>query len=242
MSKISDTQLQNHKIVSPAEWLSARKELLAKEKEFTQLREELSQQRRDLPWEKVEKSYQFDGLDGKESLADLFQKRNQLIVYHFMFNPEWDEGCPSCSFWADHYDAMVPHLNQRDVAFVVISRAPLAKIQAFKKRMGWKFKWLSSGNGDFNYDYHVSFRPEDLKRKSIVYNYEESAAQHPDREGLSVFYKDKKGNVYHTYSAYARGIDMVNATYQFLDLVPKGRDEEGDFKQAWVNYHDRYDQ
>jgi predicted dithiol-disulfide oxidoreductase (DUF899 family) len=241
MSKITDTQLQNHKIVSPAEWLAARKELLTKEKEFTRLRDELSQKRRDLPWEKVEKTYQFEGPQGKESLADLFQNRNQLVVYHFMFSPDWNEGCPSCSFWADNFNGADVHMNQRDVTFVAISRAPLSKIEAFKKRMGWKFKWVSSGENDFNYDYNVSFRPEDLKKKSIQYNYKESAGQHPDREGLSVFYKDNKCAIFHTYSAYARGIDMVNGTYQFLDLVPKGRDEEGDFAQSWVNYHDRYD-
>ena len=241
MPKINDSQLQSHKIVSSAEWLAARKELLVKEKEFSRLREELSQKRRDLPWEKVGKSYQFEGPQGKESLADLFQKRNQLVVYHFMFGPDWNEGCPHCSFWADNFNGADVHLNQRNVSFVAISRAPLAKIEAFKKRMGWNFKWVSSGENDFNYDYNVSFRPEDLKKKSIQYNYAESAEQHPEREGISVFYKDNKGAIFHTYSTYARGIDMVNGTYQFLDLVPKGRDEGTGFAQDWVKHHDRYD-
>jgi predicted dithiol-disulfide oxidoreductase (DUF899 family) len=237
------SDIKNHPVVSREEWLSARTKFLAKEKEFTRARDELSRQRRALPWVKVEKRYVFEGPKGKETLADLFENRSQLIVYHFMFNPAWDEGCPSCSFWADNFNEIGVHLNHRDVTMVAISRAPLNKIEAFKKRMGWKFKWLSSGNTDFNYDFGVSFAPEQLKKGPVLYNYSkvEMGEHLEDREGASVFYKDDKGNIFHTYSAYARGIDLVNTAYNYLDLVPKGRDEEGlDFVQSWVRYHDRY--
>ncbi|HTN44642.1 MAG TPA: thioredoxin family protein [Nitrospiria bacterium] len=230
-----------HKVVSKKQWLAARKALLVKEKKFTRLREQLAQQRRKLPWVKVEKDYVFDGPKGQESLSDLFDGKNQLVVYHFMFGPEWGEGCSHCSFWADHYGGMGIHLQQRDVNFVVISRAPLAEILPFKKRMGWDFKWVSSSPNDFNYDFHVAFRPEDIEKGKIFYNYKTIAGDVTDREGISVFYKDKKGEVFHTYSAFARGIDMVNTTYQFLDLVPKGRDENPEDPQDWVRYHDRYE-
>jgi predicted dithiol-disulfide oxidoreductase (DUF899 family) len=242
MSQHTAPALQDHDVVSHDEWIAARKALLAEEKEFTHRREELARRRRALPWEKVEKEYVFDGPRGKESLSDLFDGRSQLIVYHFMFPAEDDQGCPICSFWADHYDATLVHLNHRDVSFAVISRAPLAKIEAFKKRMGWRFKWVSSGGTDFNYDFQASFRPEDLKRGTAVYNYVPFTLEMADREGISVFYRDESGQVFHTYSTYARGIDMVNGTYQFLDLVPKGRDEQDlEFSQQWVRYHDRYD-
>jgi predicted dithiol-disulfide oxidoreductase (DUF899 family) len=242
MSQHTASALQDHDVVSHDEWIAARKALLAEEKQFTHRREELARRRRALPWEKVEKEYVFDGPKGKESLSDLFDGRSQLIVYHFMFAPEDDQGCPICSFWADHYDATLVHLNHRDVSFAVISRARLAKIEAFKKRMGWRFKWVSSGNTDFNYDLHASFRAQDLERGTAVYNYEPLNVDMVDREGVSVFYRDESGQVFHTYSTYARGIDMVNGTYQFLDLVPKGRDERDyEFKQEWVRYHDRYD-
>ena len=241
MTQHSSTAIQDHEVVSHEEWVAARKALLAEEKIFTYRREELARQRRALPWEKVEKRYAFDGPTGKETLPGLFAEKSQLIVYHFMFPPESDEGCSSCSFWADHYDATQVHLDHRDVSFVVISRAPLAKIEAFKKRMGWGFKWVSSGATDFNYDFQASFRPEDLKRGTAIYNYAPFNLDMADREGISVFYRDESGQVFHTYSTYARGIDMVNATYQFLDLVPKGRDEQDlDFTQEWVRYHDRY--
>ena len=230
------------KVVSQKEWLTARHALLVKEKEFTHLREQLAQQRRQLPWVKVKKEYLFDGPKGRESFTDLFDGRSQLIVYHFMFGPEWGEGCSHCSFWADHYDGMIVHLKQRDVSFVVISRAPLAEIMPFKKRMGWNFKWVSSFGNEFNYDFHVAFRPEEIKTGSIYYNYENVAMDMTDREGISVFYKDRKGETFHTYSAFARGIDMVNTTYQFLDLVPKGRDENPEDPQDWVQYHDRYEE
>ena len=228
-----------HPVVSPDQWLAARAALLKKEKEFTKARDALSRERRALPWEKVEKSYVFDGPNGPESLGDLFAGKSQLVVYHFMFNPTDDAGCPSCSFWADHYDGMTVHLGQRDVSFVVISRAPLAKIAAFQQRMGWKFKWLSSGNNSFNYDYRVSFTPSDSEKP--VYNVGTLVPGMPDREGLSVFTKDSTGAVFRTYSTFARGIDMINGTYQILDLVPKGRDEDPEATQDWVRHHDRYD-
>ncbi len=234
--------MAEHKVVSQKAWIAARKSLLVKEKKFTHLREQLAQQRRDLPWEKVVKRYVFDGPKGRESLSDLFDGRSQLVVYHFMFGPGWEEGCSHCSFWADHYDGMGVHLNQRDVCFVVVSRAPLAEITPFKRRMGWGFKWVSSCQTDFNYDYQASFTPEDIQSSSVFYNYKTIEMDMTDREGLSVFYKDKRGDVFHTYSTYARGIDMMNLTYQFLDIVPKGRDENPEDPQGWVRYHDRYKQ
>jgi predicted dithiol-disulfide oxidoreductase (DUF899 family) len=231
-----------HKVVSREEWLAARTALLAKEKEFTRLRDELSRQRRALPWVEVEKAYVFDGPRGKETLADLFDGRSQLVVYHFMFSPEWDAGCKHCSFWADNFDGIDVHLHHRDVTFVAISRAPLHKIEAFRKRMEWSFKWVSSSQSDFNYDYGVSFTPEALRSGSVVYNYMRTALDMADREGLSVFCKDERGTVFHTYSCYARGIDIVNGAYHFLDMVPKGRDEAGhEFPQYWVRYHDAYE-
>jgi predicted dithiol-disulfide oxidoreductase (DUF899 family) len=233
--------LDNHKIVSQNEWLEARKRLLTREKEFTRLRDELSQQRRELPWVNVEKNYVFDGPDGKETLADLFDGRSQLVVYHFMFAPDWEEGCPSCSFWADSFNGIGVHLNHRDVTMVAISRAPLEKLEAFKRRMGWDFKWLSSGSNDFNYDYHVSF-PAGAPEKELEYNYGKLQIDSPDQPGVSVFYKDGEGSVFHTYSTYARGIDLLNTAYNYLDLVPKGREGENlDFSMSWVRYHDRYD-
>ncbi len=239
MTNETGSDLAHHPVVSREQWLAARTALLRKEKDFTQLREELARQRRDLPWERVEKAYVFDGPDGQESLAELFAGRSQLVVYHFMFSAANEAGCAHCSFWADHYDGMAVHLAHRDVSFVAVSRAPLAKIEAFKRRMGWRFKWVSSGETDFNYDYQASFRPEDITAGTAVYNYAPLTANMADREGISVFFRDAGGAVYHTYSTYARGIDMVNGTYNFLDLVPKGRDE-GSKPQAWVRHHDRY--
>jgi len=240
----STIEVQHAKVVSPAEWITARKAHLAKEKEFTRLRDELSRQRRELPWEKVEKQYVFDGPGGRKTLADLFGKRSQLIVYHFMFGPGWQEGCPSCSYLADHFDGATIHLAHRDVALAAISRAPIAEIEAFKKRMGWRFPWVSSFGSDFNYDYDVSFTPEEKAKNDgkVQYNYE--LAEFPSEEGpgASVFYKDKAGDIFHTYSSYARGLDILVGTYNFLDLVPKGRDEEGlAFTMAWVRHHDRYE-
>jgi predicted dithiol-disulfide oxidoreductase (DUF899 family) len=234
--------VKKHRVVSHDEWIAARKKHLADEKKFSRQRDELARKRRELPWERVEKSYVFGGPKGKETLAQLFGKKGQLVVYHFMFGPDQDDGCPHCSFWADHYDGMGWHLPQRDVSFVVVSRAPIKKIEAFKKRMGWKFKWLSSGDTDFNYDLGVSFRKEDAAKGKAVYNYAKLDDYFADREGLSVFAKDEAGDVFHTYSTYARGIDLLNGTYNVLDLVPKGRDEEDEeFSQFWVRYHDEYE-
>jgi predicted dithiol-disulfide oxidoreductase (DUF899 family) len=231
-----------HKVVSQAEWLAARKEFLQKEKEFMRLRDELSHQRRELPWEKVEKQYVFDGPKGKESLADLFAGRNQLVVYHFMFGPGWKEGCPSCSFLADGFDGAAVHLAHRDVTFLGISRATLPEIEAFKKRMGWRFKWVSSSGNDFNFDYHVSFTPEDRAKGKVYYNYEPTDFFSDEGPGMSVFYKNPAGEIFHTYSSFARGLDPMVGTYQWLDLVPKGRDEEKlAFSMAWVRHHDKYD-
>src|SRR5258708_28114645 len=198
----TNSSINNHVVVSRAEWVSTRKAFLAKEKEFTKLRDELNQQRRELPWVKVDKSYVFDGPNGKETLADLFENKSQLVIYHFMFMPEWTEGCKHCSFWADNFDGLGVHLKHRDITFLAISRAPLAKLEAFKRRMGWSFKWVSSGQNDFNYDYQVSFMPEDVQRGTAMYNYAKVSAP-KDREGISVFYMDATGNIFHTYSCYA---------------------------------------
>lgn len=229
-------------IVSPSEWLDARKRLLAKEKELTRLRDELSRQRREHPWEKVEKRYVFEGPDGKESLADLFGGNSQLIVYHFMLGPEWTEGCPSCSMVADHLEGSLVHLAQRDVTLVVVSRARPDQIAAFQRRMGWRFKWVSSYGNDFNRDYHVSFTPEEMARGKVPYNYGDNAFPSDEAPGLSVFAKDDDGEVFHTYSTYSRGVEELLGVYRFLDFTPKGRDEEGlPFPMAWVRHHDRYE-
>jgi predicted dithiol-disulfide oxidoreductase (DUF899 family) len=233
--------LEDHKIVSKDDWMEARKALLKKEKEFTILRDQLSQQRRNLPWIVVNKEYVFEGPDGKETLAELFDGKSQLIVYHFMFDPSWEAACLHCSFWADNFNGIIVHLNQRDVTMIAVSRASYSKLTAYEKRMGWDFKWVSSYDTDFNFDYHVSFRPEELDRKEAFYNYNLQDTNSSEREGVSVFYKDPAGRVFHTYSAYARGIDMLNVAYHYLDLVPKGRDEVGhEFPQFWVRRHDEY--
>jgi predicted dithiol-disulfide oxidoreductase (DUF899 family) len=230
-------------VVSHDEWLAARKEFLNKEKAFTRMRDELSRQRRGLPWENVEKRYEFDSTRGKVTLADLFDGRSQLIVYHFMLAPGWEQGCPSCSYFADHFDGTTIHLANRDTTLVVISHAPLSEIEAFKKRMGWKFQWVSSFGSDFNFDYHVSFTPEERASGKIYHNYRMESFLREEAPGISVFAKDAVGEVFHTYSTYGQGIDVVNGTYNFLDLVPKGRDEDGlAFSMAWVRHHDRYAQ
>jgi predicted dithiol-disulfide oxidoreductase (DUF899 family) len=242
MTNDDSNSIKAHPVVSHEEWLSARTAFLAKEKVFTRQRDELSRQRRELPWEKIDKQYVFNGPRGKETLAELFDNRSQLIVYHFMFAPEWDEGCPHCSFWADNFNGIGIHLNHRDVTFVAISRAELSKIESFKKRMGWSFKWVSSLQSDFNFDYQASFNPEEVHNGAAFYNYRRMDPYDTDREGISVFYKDESGAIFHTYSCYARGIGMMNGTYHYLDLVPKGRDEEGlEGPQAWVRHHDRYE-
>ena len=239
--KTIEKLMPSHKIVSREKWLEARKAHLAKEKEFTRLRDELSRQRRELPWVKVEKNYVFDGPKGKETLADLFDGRGQLIVYHFMLGPGWKEGCKSCSFVSDHIDGAVVHLAQRDVTLLAISRAPLPEIEAFKKRMGWRFKWVSSYGNDFNFDYHVSFTKDEMAKGKVYYNYEIQEFGSEEGPGVSVFYKDGAGDIFHTYSSYARGLDMLVGAYNYLDLVPKGRDEDAlSFTMAWVRHHDKY--
>jgi predicted dithiol-disulfide oxidoreductase (DUF899 family) len=235
--------MEPHKVVSHDEWIAARKAYLAEEKAFSRARDALARKRRELPWEKVEKNYVFDTPQGKQSLADLFGGKSQLIIYHFMLGPGWEAGCPSCSFLADHFDGAVIHLAQRDVSFVVVSRAPLAEIEAFQRRMGWRFKWASSFGSDFNSDYQVSFSPEEKAGGKFFYNYEfiESFPSE-ERPGASVFYKNAAGEIFHTYSTYGRGLDILIGTYHFLDLAPKGRDEEGlAWSMAWVRHHDRYD-
>jgi len=233
--------LEDHKIVSENEWIEARKALLKKEKELTILGDQLNQQRRELPWKEVNKEYVFEGPNGKQTLRELFDGRSQLIVYHFMFDPTWEAACLHCSFWADNFNGIIVHLNQRDVTMIAVSRAPYSKLAVYEKRMGWDFKWVSSYDTDFNFDYHVSFTPEELDRKETFYNYNLQDTHSSEREGVSVFYKDPADRVYHTYSAYARGIDMLNVAYHCLDLVPKGRDEAGhEFPQFWVRRHDEY--
>jgi predicted dithiol-disulfide oxidoreductase (DUF899 family) len=235
--------MDQHRVVTRDEWLVARTQLLAREKEFTRLRDQLSQERRDLPWVHVDKAYMFESPAGQVTLSDLFGGKRQLIVYHFMFDMDDEEGCEHCSFWADNFNGIDVHLRQRDVSFVAVSRAPLSKLEAFRRRMGWTFTWVSSLPSDFNFDYQASFTPESRERGDAYYNYTLSDPGMPNREGISVFYQDEKGDIFHTYSTYARGIDMVNGAYQFLDLVPKGRDEAGhDDPQYWVRHHDRYDQ
>jgi predicted dithiol-disulfide oxidoreductase (DUF899 family) len=238
--KLAEMEM-NREVVSEAEWLVARKDLLTREKEFNHQRDALSKARRSLPWVKIDKEYVFDGPDGEETLADLFDGRSQLIVYHFMFGPDWEEGCKSCSLLADHFDGANWHLPQRDVTFVAISRAPLPKLDAYKKRMGWRFKWVSSHGNDFNLDYHVSFTKEEEKKNEVYYNYTNGEFISDELPGLSVFYQDEDGNVFHTYSAYARGLDILVGTYNFLDLVPKGRNEDPESTMDWVRRHDQYD-
>jgi len=240
-AKTELSEMNPSKIVSKAEWLVARKDLLTREKELTRLRDELSRHRRELPWVKIEKEYVFDGPGGKETLSDLFEGRSQLIVYHFMLGPGWEEGCKSCSYLADHFDGANWHLPHRDVTLVVVSRAPLSEFAPYKKRMGWRFKWVSSHGSDFNFDYHVSFTEEEEKKNKVYYNYTEGEFLSDELPGLSVFYKDQDGDIFHTYSTYARGLDSLVGAYNFLDLVPKGRDEDPDSTMSWVRRHDQYD-
>jgi predicted dithiol-disulfide oxidoreductase (DUF899 family) len=230
--------LTDHAVVSHDEWLAARSELLAAEKEFTRRRDAMTAQQRALPWEAVEKEYVFEGAGGPVSLAGLFAGKSQLVVYHFMFDPEDDVGCKSCSFWADSFDPNVVHLAARDVTLAAISRAPFAKLDAYRRRMGWSFTWVSARESDFNHDFGVSFAEDERDRP--VYNVGTLPPRIADREGMSVFFKDGDGRIYHTYSTYARGIDTLNAAYQYLDLVPKGRDEDAGHPQAWVRRHDEY--
>ena len=237
----ASTEIKQHEVVSPQQWIARRKALLRKEKDFTKLRDDLSRQRRELPWEKVEKQYLFDGPNGNETLADLFAGRSQLIVYHFMFGPGWEQGCPSCSYLADHFGGSLVHLANRDVTLAVVSRAPIAQIEAFKQRMGWQFRWVSSFANDFNHDYNASFTKEEMADGKVDYNYEMAEFPAEEAPGASVFYKNDAGEIFHTYSTYARGLDILVGAYNFLDLAPKGRDEDGlAFSMAWVRHHDCY--
>jgi len=233
---------EQHPVVSQQEWVKTRKSLLAEEKALMREQDALSRRLRDLPWVKVDKNYVFDTSEGKKTLAELFDGRSQLVVYHFMFGPEWDTGCPRCSMAADHFDRAVVHLAQRDVTMMAISRAPIEKLEPFKKRMGWQFPWASSYGNDFNFDYRVSFTPEEMQRGQFDYNYNTKGFPADEATDTSVFYKDEAENVFHTYSSYARGGEGMLLPYHFLDLVPKGRDEEHlrPDPMAWVRHHDRY--
>lgn len=236
--------MTQHEVTSRAAWLERRRALLDKEKALTLASDELAAARRALPWVRVDEHYVFDAPRGELSLAELFGPRSQLIVYHFMFPPEAEVGCKSCSFWADNWSAALRHLEARDVTLLAVSRAPLAKLEAFKRRLGWTFDWVSSGRSDFNYDFAVSFHDAEREAGRAVYNYAPLPARRPaDMPGFSVFYKDPTGAVFHTYSTFGRGIEVANTTYQLLDLVPKGRDETGlPAPMAWVRYHDEYPQ
>ena len=231
--------MAKHRVVSEKAWLAARKKLLAKEKALTRNRDRLAAARRALPWQAVIKEYAFEGPDGLKNLAELFDGRSQLVVYHFMFGPGWGAGCPHCSRWADSFDGAIVHLNQRDITMVAISRAPYAELAPYHQRMGWRFKWYSSAGSDFNFDFHVSFTPDEVKKKKAFYNFNVQDPFASEREGVSVFLKDKKGKIFRTYSTFARGIDAFSVDYQYLDLTPKGRDERGK-GPFWVRRHDEY--
>jgi predicted dithiol-disulfide oxidoreductase (DUF899 family) len=246
---LKEDAMTTHKVVTHSDWVAARKKHLAKEKEFTRMRDQLSRERRDLPWELVEKEYVFEGEAGKQTLADLFQGRHQLVIYHAMFNPDtagpsttWtqDAACFACSFWMDNFNGVTVHLNHRDITMVAVSLAPYAKLAAYKQRMGWTFPWLSSAGSDFNFDYHVSFTQDELKAGAVEYNYRPERWSGSEAPGISVFFKDEDGQIYHTYSTYARGLDMLNVAYHYMDLVPKGRDEGDTGVAAWLHRRDEY--
>ncbi len=240
ISAIGSTEV--HRIVSPEEWLAERRALLAREKELTRLRDRIAAERRALPWVRIEKSYLFDAPDGSRTLADLFDSRRQLLVQHFMFAPGWEQGCPSCSFMADHSDGMDVHLAHRDVTLVAVSRAPLSDIERFRERMGWRFRWVSSHGGDFNYDFGVSFTPEQVARGRLPYNYGTWPHAQEEWPGISVFFRNDANEIFHTYSTYGRGVEVMMGTYAMLDLTPKGRDERDvEHKMEWVRHHDRYE-
>lgn len=241
MAKIKTLQgTKEHKVVSEKEWLAARKKFLVKEKKFTRLRDQLSRERRALPWVKVEKEYVFEGPRGPETLSGLFGGKSQLIIWHFMFGTDWKEGCPGCSFWADSFNGNIPHLAFRDITMIAVSRAPLKKIEPFQKRMGWTFHWVSSQKNAFNFDFHVSSTREEFKRGKGFYNYETVNYAFDEMPGASVFYKDDKGDVYHTYSTFGRGMDPLNAAYQYIDLTAKGRNEPAKNPSSWFRHHDKY--
>ncbi len=232
--------LANHKVVSEPEWLKERQKLLVKEKEFTRSEEELNLERRALPWVRVVKEYAFEGPKGKLTLPDLFEGSRQLIVYHFMFGPNDKAGCTQCSLRADGFNGINLHLKHRDTTMICVSRAPYEKLAAYKERMGWSFTWVSSAGSDFNFDYYVSFTPEETEKKKAFFNYAIQDPDHSEREGHSVFYRDEAGDIFHTYSCYARGNEIFNIHYHYLDLTPKGRDENGR-GPFWVRRHDEYD-
>jgi predicted dithiol-disulfide oxidoreductase (DUF899 family) len=237
---MKNKSFDNPTVVSREKWLAARLEFLREEKEFTKIRDHISQRRRQLPWVRVDRPYVFDSPTGQVSLADLFGSHSQLAIYHFMLGPGWEEGCPACSFVSDSLAPTVVHLQARDVAFAAVSRGSLSEIAPFKKRMGWDFNWVSSENSDFNYDYHVSFTAEERARGKVNYNYRLMEFPHEEAPGMSIFAKDANGAVYHTYSTYGRGVDMLIGTYHVLDLVPKGRDEDAEGPMSWLEYHDSY--
>ena len=234
----------NHPVLSRDRWVAERKKLLAREKEMTHLRDEIARERRALPWERIEKNYVFDAPEGRRTLAELFEGRRQLMVQHFMFGPGWEQGCPSCSFMADHTGGMKIHLEHRDVTLVAISRAPLAEIERFRQRMGWQFRWVSSNGTDFNHDFHVSFTPEERAKGNgeVYYNYGMTNFPAEEAPGISLFYRNDAGEIFHTYSTYGRGVEAMMGTYNLLDLAPKGRDENDvPYKMEWVRHHDRYE-
>jgi predicted dithiol-disulfide oxidoreductase (DUF899 family) len=240
-TEIAEASTVNHPVVLRDRWIAERKTLLAREKELTRLRDQIARERRALPWVRIEKSYVFDTTEGPRTLAELFEGRRQLLVQHFMFGPGWEQGCPSCSFMADHSDGMNVHLAHRDVTLLAISRATLAEIEDFRRRMGWQFKWVSSHGSDFNYDFHVSFTPEERAKGEVYYNYGMQPFESEELPGISVFYKHDAGDVFHTYSTYRRGVEVMMGTYEMLDLTPKGRDERDSGGMEWVRHHDRYE-
>ena len=233
--------MTEHRVVDHEEWLAQRKAFLVREKEFNRMRDELSAARRDLPWERVQREYTFETIEGPRTLAELFDGRRQLLVYHFMFGPDWEAGCPSCSLLADSFERNIIHLAQRDIKMLAVSRAPLEKLEAYKKRMGWTFPWASSHGSDFNWDYDVSFRAEDLAENDVYYNYARGAFPSDEGPGLSAFYRDEDGAVYHTYSTFARGLDTFIGAYNLMDVAPLGRDEDQlEYAMAWVRRRDEY--
>ncbi|RJF95060.1 DUF899 domain-containing protein [Noviherbaspirillum saxi] len=239
---IDEVSTMNHPVVSRDRWIAERKTLLAHEKELTRLHDQIARERRALPWVHIDKNYVFDGLEGRRTLADLFEGRRQLLVQHFMFGPGWEQGCKSCSFMADHIDGMNVHLAHRDVTLLVVSRAPLAEIERFRQRMGWQFKWVSSHGSDFNHDFGVSFTPEEQAKGEVPYNYVMQSFPMEEAPGISIFYKDYAGEIFHTYSTYGRGVEVMMGTYNLLDLTPKGRDEHNSVDTMdWVRHHDRYE-
>jgi len=239
---VTETGIANHPVVSSERWLAERKTLLAHEKELTRLRDQIARERRALPWVRIEQDYVFDTPEGRRTLAELFEGRRQLMVQHFMLGPGWEAGCPSCSYMADHTDGMNLHLPHRDLTLIAVSRAPLAEIERFRRRMGWQFKWVSSHGNRFNYDFRVSFTPEEKAKGEVAYNYGTWPFLSEELPGISVFYKDDAGDVFHTYSTYGRGVEVMMGTYNLLDLTPKGRDEDHlGHTMEWVRHHDRYE-